>query len=85
MSDLKKDGYKVMMTQKKIKGIDESVQLDEKCWKGYKYITKQLFGKTYPNCIKNEGMFKTIDQIRQDSKGKRILSRIYFQTPILKI
>ena len=29
MSDLKKDGYKVMMTQKKIKGIDESVQLDE--------------------------------------------------------
>ena len=42
--DLKKDGYITMITQKKVKGIDESV---------------------------NEGMFKTIDQIRQDSKDVR--------------
>ena len=26
MDDLKKDGYKVMMTQKKIKGVDEGSQ-----------------------------------------------------------
>ena len=78
-----------MMTQKKIKGIDESVQLDEKCWKGYKIHptrkTKKLFGKTYPNCIKNEGMFKTIDQIRQDSKDARDFIKNIFSDPILKI
>ena len=88
MSDLKKDGYKVMMTQKKIKGIDESVQLDEKCWKGYKIHptrkTKKLFGKTYPNCIKNEGMFKTIDQIRQDSKDARDFIKNIFSDPDFK-
>lgn len=29
-------------------------QLDEKCWKGYKKQgTKKMFGKTYPNCVKN--------------------------------
>ena len=68
------------------------LQLDEKCWKGYKIHptrkTKKLrhhLKMIYPNCIKNEGMFKTIDQIRQDSKDAKILSRMYFQTPILKI
>ena len=39
MADMKKDGYKVMMTQKKIRGIDESVKegsMDwEKNFKGY--------------------------------------------------
>jgi hypothetical protein len=38
---------------------DEVVEnLLEKCWKGYKIHpkrkTKKLFGKTYPNCVKNE-------------------------------
>jgi len=31
--------------------------LDEKCWKGYeKKGTKKMFGKTYPNCVKKEGV-----------------------------
>ena len=30
-------------------------QLDENCWKGYhKEGNKKMFGKTYPNCVKNE-------------------------------
>ena len=63
----KKPTYRGIMIRQKpqtIKDIEknskvlESVQLDEKCWKGYKIHptrkTKKLFGKTYPNCIKNE-------------------------------
>jgi hypothetical protein len=31
--------------------------LDEACWKGYhKEGNKKMFGKTYPNCVKNEDM-----------------------------
>jgi hypothetical protein len=31
--------------------------LDENCWKGYhKEGNKELFGKTVPNCVKNEGV-----------------------------
>ena len=41
-----KDGKKV---------YDESVNLDEKCWKGYeKKGMKTMFGKRYPNCVKKE-------------------------------
>lgn len=30
-------------------------QVDEACWKGYhKEGNKKMFGKTYPNCVKNE-------------------------------
>ena len=60
----------------------------KKCWKGYKIHptrkTKKLFGKTYPNCIKNEGMFKTIDQIRQDSKDARDFIKNIFSDPDFK-
>jgi hypothetical protein len=32
-------------------------QLDEACWKGYhKEGMKTMFGKKYPNCVKNEGI-----------------------------
>ena len=32
-------------------------QLDEACWKGYhKEGNKKMFGKTVPNCVKNEGV-----------------------------
>lgn len=31
--------------------------LDEACWKGYhKEGNKKMFGKTYPNCVKNKGV-----------------------------
>jgi len=37
------------------KNYDESVSLDEKCWKGYeKKGMKTMFGKRYPNCVKKE-------------------------------
>lgn len=35
------------------KEIDNSQNLDEKCWKGYeKKGTKTMYGKKYPNCVK---------------------------------
>ena len=37
--------------------------LDEACWKGYhKEGNKELFGKTVPNCVKNEGVAEGLDQ-----------------------
>jgi hypothetical protein len=39
-----------------MRDIDED-ELDENCWKGYhKEGNKELFGKTVPNCVKNEGV-----------------------------
>jgi hypothetical protein len=33
----------------------DHTKLDEACWKGYhKEGNKKMFGKTYPNCVKNE-------------------------------
>jgi len=48
--------------QYKIKTIKKAIfeELDERCQKGYKthdtQKTKQMFGKTYRNCVKAEGM-----------------------------
>ena len=55
--------FRILKTaEEKIREFKESNPrscLCEKCWKGYKIHptrkTKKLFGKTYPNCIKNEG------------------------------
>jgi hypothetical protein len=58
--------------------------LDEACWKGYhKEGNKKMFGKTYPNCVKNEDMAKGQLELNnpdpvvvvQDLKGK-ILDKI---------
>ena len=39
------------------KKLKENKCLCEKCWKGYeKKGTKKMFGKTYPNCVKREGI-----------------------------
>jgi hypothetical protein len=36
-------------------GLDEGQDLDEACWKGYhKEGMKTMFGKRYPNCVKNK-------------------------------
>jgi hypothetical protein len=36
-------------------GLDEGQDLDEACWKGYhKDGMKTMFGKRYPNCVKNK-------------------------------
>jgi len=45
-----------------------SKMLDEKCWKGYKKKgMKTMFGKRYPNCVKEEG----IEQIQEVSAETR--------------
>ena len=39
--------------------------IDENCWKGYhKEGNKELFGKTVPNCVKNEAVEEGSDQTR---------------------
>jgi hypothetical protein len=46
----------------------EEEQLDEKCWKGYKKQgTKKMFGKTYPNCVKNTNEEEQLDEKCWDS------------------
>ena len=47
------------ITKEKEKDVKEFKvwSLDEKCWKGYeKKGMKKMFGKTYPNCVKKEGV-----------------------------
>jgi hypothetical protein len=40
--------------QAKVLNVEEEVKLDEACWKGYhKEGNKKMFGKIYPNCVKN--------------------------------
>ena len=42
--------------------------LDEACWKGYhKEGNKELFGKTVPNCVKNEG--EEVDEADMNRRG----------------
>jgi len=57
----KKEYMDTMAKKRKRKGlapVKESFGcLCEKCWKGYeKKGTKKMFGKTYPNCVKKEGI-----------------------------
>ena len=41
----------------KTHGDHSKNNLEEACWKGYhKEGNKKMFGKTYPNCVKNEGV-----------------------------
>ena len=40
---------------KLIKRVLEEGELTEKCWSGYKQKgMKTMYGKRYPNCVKNE-------------------------------
>ena len=43
--------------------------LDEACWKGYhKEGNKKMFGKTYPNCVKNEGVAEAnLSELNKDT------------------
>jgi hypothetical protein len=61
------------------KGVAEG-ELDEACWKGYhKEGNKKMFGKTYPNCVKNtneeeqldEKCWDTHKQVGMKNKGGR--------------
>jgi len=62
--------------------IEEEEQLDEKCWKGYKKQgMKTMFGKKYPNCVKNtneeeqldEKCWDTHKQVGMKKKGDRMV------------
>ena len=50
----------IMSGLMKFETTEDFGSLVEKCWKGYmihpKRKTKKLFGKTYPNCVKKEGV-----------------------------
>ena len=47
----------------------ESVELDEKCWKGYeKKGMKTMFGKRYPNCVKKEEFSDSRDELGYEGK-----------------
>jgi hypothetical protein len=58
-------------------------ELDEACWKGYhKEGNKKMFGKTYPNCVKNtneeqeqldEKCWDTHKQVGMKSKGGKMV------------
>ena len=46
-------------------GTFKEDELDEACWKGYhKEGNKKMFGKTYPNCVKNK---KSNEDIEEDN------------------
>ena len=61
-------------------GTFKEDELDEACWKGYhKEGNKKMFGKTYPNCVKNtneeeqldEKCWDTHKQVGMKNKGGR--------------
>ena len=83
MADMKRDGFKVMMTQKKIRGIDES-NLNE-CWDTHKQVGfKMKNGKRVPNCVPKNEIKEDKNQIVQLKKkvGK---SEIKFYDALSKI
>jgi len=68
--------------KKSNEGVAEA-ELDEACWKGYhKEGNKKMFGKTYPNCVKNtneeqeqldEKCWDTHKQVGMKSKGGKMV------------
>ena len=50
------------------RGAISEEELDEACWKGYhKEGNKKMFGKTYPNCVKNTNEEEQLDEKCWDS------------------
>jgi len=56
-----------LLKKKKDKDLKEGTTcLCEACWKGYtKKGMKTMFGKSYPNCVKNEDFKVTTEQAKQ--------------------
>lgn len=63
----------------------EETELDEKCWKGYKKKgMKTMFGKRYPNCVKEDDTQETFSWMNQ-SLSKTVHSAQYKKAmPMLK-
>ena len=52
----------------------DHTNLDEACWKGYhKEGNKKMFGKTYPNCVKNTNEELDNEEGRENYNGLNIL------------
>jgi hypothetical protein len=73
-------GYSPSREEAKAKADRQSVaedELDENCWKGYhKEGNKELFGKTVPNCVKNEDVAEGLDQPREAGKAIQSLKNL---------
>jgi hypothetical protein len=53
---VEKNGQQYTLSMDELESLNEA-DLDENCWKGYhKEGNKELFGKTVPNCVKNEAV-----------------------------
>ena len=56
--------------------------IDEACWKGYhREGNKKMFGKTYPNCVKNEGVAEGSETFR--NKIRDALWYAYLKDPMM--
>ena len=65
---------------------DEGEELEERCQKGYKTHptrkTKKMFGRTYRNCIKAEGLDEEeVDERKLKPAEKRKLKRLEKEVP----
>jgi hypothetical protein len=62
-------------------GTFKEDELDEACWKGYhKEGNKKMFGKTYPNCVKNTNEEEQLDEsFMQVSRINRVLKKHGFE------
>ena len=82
LDDLDQVGLKKVKKYLEKQGVAEA-ELDEACWKGYhKEGNKKMFGKTYPNCVKNtneeqeqldEKCWDTHKQVGMKSKGGKMV------------
>jgi len=78
----RKVGAKNWGNKSKKEGVNENQCLCEKCWKGYeKKGTKKMFGKTYPNCVKKEGI-KTECWIGESTTDTHKVVDIYWENNI---
>lgn len=61
------------------KNYEESTNLDEKCWKGYKKKgMKTMFGKRYPNCVKKEEFSDLGSELKETNKSGDTSLRDWF-------
>jgi hypothetical protein len=64
---------------------DEGEELEERCQKGYKTHptrkTKKMFGRTYRNCVKTEGMEDDVAERKLKPSEKRKLKSLEKKVP----
>ena len=64
---------------------DEGEELEERCQKGYKTHptrkTKKMFGRTYRNCVKAEGMEDDVAERKLKPSEKRKLKSLEKKVP----